>query len=71
MSYGSDSKTLLNARVIGELLALGYHRHIRAAQQAAEKDFARAHKGLDDVARSARVSPGPQGPLHGGTTDED
>jgi hypothetical protein len=58
------------ARTVGELLAFGYLRHMRAAREAAEKGFARAHKGLDDVAPSARVSPGPEGPLNGGTIDE-
>jgi hypothetical protein len=55
---------------LADTLAHGYLRHMRAVQEAAEKGSARARKGLDDVAPSARVSPGPEAPLHGGTIDE-
>lgn len=58
------------ARTVAEVLAHGYLRHMRATREAAEKGSARARKGLDDVAPSARVSPGPEAPLHGGTIDE-
>jgi hypothetical protein len=55
---------------LGEILALGYLRHLRACARAGEKGPARAHKGLDDVAPRGMVSPGPEGPLRGGTMNE-